>query len=72
MQLPAQLVEFLNRAKFRIDLRRIHHVIAMRAAGARLQYRGSVEIGDAEPLEIVKKQQRVHKPKVAVELNTIG
>src|ERR1041385_445622 len=72
LQCRHELVEFLRCADFGIDLRRIDHVVSMCAAWACFQYWRSVNVGNAQVVEVVNDADRINETKIAIELETVS
>ena len=64
-------VEFFGGADFGIDLRWIDDVVPMRAARPCLQDRRSIEVCDAQVVQVIDNPNGINTPEVAIELEAI-
>src|SRR5437870_6978087 len=67
-----KLIEFFQRTQFGIELGGIDYIVAMRAAGPRLQNRRSVKIRDTEIVQVIDDFNRIRKSEITIELKPVG
>src|SRR5579871_3425764 len=77
-QAHPMLLQFLNhgvelfvRPKFRIQMRRVRYVVAMRTPAFCLKKGGRIDVGDAEVMKIRNQSPDIVETKLLIELEAI-
>src|SRR5580700_4265111 len=72
LQFLNQSVELFVRPKFRIQMRGVRYVVAVRTPTLCLQKGGRIDVGDAKVVKIRNKGPGVIETKLLIELQAIG
>ena len=72
LQIATQAVELRSGSQFRIQPRRVRHVVPVQAASSGRKDRRGIEVADAELVEVSDQPSGIFKTKVSVELQSVG